>query len=253
MTRANNISSQPSFYLNSIRSWLFLLVLLFPTVSWGQGGSLPPSANEDPSHAQLLNDGLRALAAGKPKEAIELFEKVAASYEEKYRNTKTRILCARSPQESLIYLLEAAKDNMDAKVISPTWADAYFYKAYSLLELGKIHQAKSALERALALSPRNSQYLSEQGHIYQREKNWPMAIQTFQAAETAAREFSPPPAKENELCRAWKGLGYVFVEQSRLDEAEKMYRQCLELNKDDTNAAKELRYIQGLKAKKHTQ
>jgi tetratricopeptide (TPR) repeat protein len=109
------------------------------------------------------------------------------------------------------------------------------------------------LERALALSPRNSQFLSELASIYQGEKNWTTALQTYQLAEAAAREFSPPQVKDAELSRAWRGIGFVLVEQNRLDAAEKMYRQCLELNKNDSIALKELSYVLNLKAKKGDQ
>lgn len=47
-------------------------------------------------------------------------------------------------------------------------------------------------------------------------------------------------------------MGYALVELKRLDEAEKMYRQCLELDKNDSKASNELRYIQNLKAKQGT-
>jgi len=231
----------------------FLLILI-PMISWAQAAPSSSTFNEDHRQAQLLADGVRILASGKPKEAIaQYFEKVVASYEDQYRDTNVRLLCARSTQESLLYLLQSAKDNIATTVISATWADAYYYKAYALVELKQVPEAKTTLARALALSPSNSQYLSELGHIYQWERDWPMALQTFQAAEAAAHDVSPPQTREIELCRAWKGLGYVFVEQNRLAEAEKMYKQCLELKKDDSLAMRELRHIQGLKAKQRSE
>lgn len=80
-----------------------------------------------------------------------------------------------------------------------------------------------------------------------------MALQTFQRAESAAREFSPPDSKNIELSRAWRGLGYVYVELGQIDEAEKMYKQCLDLDKNDQRALNELRYIQNLKTKSGSQ
>jgi len=232
---------------------LVLVILLLPVHAWTQDGS-SPGANEDKRLTQLLDDGSHLATSGKPNQAIEYFEKVAASYEEKFRDEKTRLLfCARWSVESLRYLVEAANEKRDAKIVSSNWAYAYYLKAYSLQDLGRVSEAKVMLERALALSPRNSQFLSELASIYQREKNWPTALQTYQLAEAAAREFSPPKVKDAELSRAWRGMGFVLVEQNRLDEAEKMYRQCLELNKNDSMALNELRYILNLKAKKGDQ
>jgi tetratricopeptide (TPR) repeat protein len=41
----------------------------------------------------------------------------------------------------------------------------------------------------------------------------------------------------------------VYVEQNRLDEAEALYRKCLELDPKDGRAAAELRYVQAQRAK----
>lgn len=148
-----------------------------------------------------------------------------------------------------MYLAEAAKEQKNTTVLSANWAYAYFLKAYALQELGRLPEAKVLLERAISLSPRNAQFLSELGSIFQREKNWPKALQTYKTAESSAREFSPPNTKDVELAAAWRGIAYILVEQNQLDDAEKLYRQCLELNKNDAKASNELRYVLGLKAK----
>lgn len=198
---------------------------------------------------KMIQDGARLAAAGKPQEAIEYFDKVAATYEEKYRDSPTRMRCARWSVESLMYLAEAAKEQKNTTVLSANWAYAYYLKAYALQELGRLPEAKVVLERAISLSPRNAQFLAELGSIYQREKNWPAGLQTYKLAESSAREFSPPNTKDAELASAWRGIAYILVEQNQLDDAEKLYRQCLELNKNDTKASNELRYVLGLRAK----
>jgi Flp pilus assembly protein TadD len=70
-----------------------------------------------------------------------------------------------------------------------------------------------------------------------------MAQKMFEQAEAAAKEFSPPDAKNKELSRAWRGLGYVYVEQGRWDDAEKIYLQCLALDRNDRRAQNELNYV----------
>jgi tetratricopeptide (TPR) repeat protein len=236
-----------------LRTFLVLGIFLFAAPSWAQDPASPNADEEDAKMTQLLQSGAELAHSGKPNEAIEIFDKISTSYEEKYRDSKFKILCARWLTESLFYLLDAAADNRETRVVSANWAYAYYLKAYSLLELGRITEAKALLERALALSPRNSQFLSELGSIYQLEKNWSMALQTFKLAESAAREFSPPNDKELELSRAMRGIAYVLVEQNQLDDAEKIYRQCIELNQNDTKALNELRYVLSLKAKQKAQ
>ncbi|MDR1425221.1 MAG: tetratricopeptide repeat protein [Azoarcus sp.] len=236
-----------------MKRYLFhIIVAVFATVlgsatGWCQDGDASVPDNDEAVIQQTFDEGTRLVQSGKFTEAIQQFDKIIVSYEEKFRDEKTRFFCARSPAESLLYLLEAATAKAgDAKVVSVNWAYAYYLKSYALLELGRLSDVKANLERALALSPHNSQFLSELGNFYQRERNWPKALQTFQLAEAAA-EFSPPDVKNSDLSRAWRGIGFVYVEQKRLEDAEKIYLRCLELDKNDTRAANELRYVQDLR------
>jgi tetratricopeptide (TPR) repeat protein len=229
------------------RIWMAVLVFAVSTLGWAAEEA--PASIDEAGFSQLLEAGTQLVMSGRPAEAIPDFDKIIAGYEAYYREKDTQYYCARWQQETLIYLLEAANKKVSAKVVSSNWAYAYYMKAYSLVELERIAEAKEMLNRAVALSPHNSQFLAELGNIYQREKNWPKALETFQAAESAARDFSPPDLKNSELSRAWRGIGYVYVEQNRLDEAEQVYLQCLELDASDSKAVNELRYIQDLRAK----
>ena len=212
-----------------------------------------PSASNEEVFKQLLEQGGQFATSGKYHDAVSCFNKVILCCEEIYREEKVKLFCARWITESLMYMTEAANSNAAAKIVSILWAYAYYSKGYSLIELGHLSEGKDALDRALALSPRNSQFLSELGSFYQREKNWLKAYETFQAAESAAKEFSPPEQKSVELSRAWRGLGFIYVEQRKLDEAEQMYRQCLELDPADSRAVNELHYVQDLYAKEDKQ
>jgi len=186
----------------------------------------------------------------KSTEAIQIFDSVAAGYENKYKDKNTTFYSARSPAETLSYTLDAANSNKGgATVVSGNWGYAYYLKTYALLDLGRVSEAKGQLQRAVTLSPQNSQFLSELGYVYLLEKNWQSALQIFQRAEAAAKEFSPSNVRDAELGRAWRGMGFVYVELNRLDDAEAMYRKCLELDKNDAAAMRELRYVQSVKAK----
>jgi tetratricopeptide (TPR) repeat protein len=190
-----------------------------------------------------------------PRAAIEKCDKVIAAYKAAYGNRKVKIYCARSPAESAGYLFMAATGlpgtsgkGYDAIVLSSTWSDAYYMKAYALQDMGRIAEAKSALKQALELSPWDSYCWSELGSIYQVEKNWPKAKEYFEEAEAQAQK-SPDDIKARDLARARRGVGYVLVEMGKLNEAEKKYQQCLAANPKDTKAAQELEYVRGLRAK----
>ena len=202
----------------------------------------------DAETVKLLRDGASLIASGQSANAIAAFDQVIAIYDAAFKDEKRKLYSAHTRQETLAYLLEAANAKTDALVVSPNWGDAYYLKGYALVELRKTAEAGAALQRALELAPHNAQYWGELGSVYQLEHNWPAAISAFQSAAEAS-EFSADEQKNADLSRAWRGLGYVYVELNQLDEAEKWYRKCLELDGNDDKAKNELRYIQTQRGK----
>lgn len=203
---------------------------------------------EDVALMQQLQAGAQLLQSGQPARAItDYFDKIIAAYELRYQGEKARLYTGRWQMESLMYLLEAANAKEEPKqnaiIVSQLWSDALYLKGYALIELRRPAEARGALEAALAMAPRNAQYLGELGNLYLGQRNWPAALKIFEQAAAAAKEFSPPDVKNKELSRAWRGLGYVYVEQGRWDDAEKIYLQCLELDRNDRRAQNELNYV----------
>ena len=228
----------------------FLLVFTVIGPAWAEGAGTKPIAMDAQSE-EVLNEGIGALKAGRVEEAInEYFNKVLDYFGKKYADEKRRIYCARTPAETLNYLTRAAADKESAIAAPKTWAYAFFMKGYALMDLRRGPEAKPLIERAVALSPNNAQFLSELGQIHQSAGNWPKALETFQHAEESARDVSPPETRGTDLSRAMRGVGFALIELGRLDEAEKKFRQCLELNKGDQKAIGELKYIQNLREKK---
>ena len=209
----------------------------------------PADPENNPAIVEMLHEARRLIDAKEPAAAIRKCDGVIAAYKAKYGNEKQKIYCAHTPAALLGYLTKAAVDKRNAIGLSGTWADAHFMKAYALVELGRRADAKASLQSALALSPWNSQYLSELGTIYNMEKNWSKALQQFKEAEDNA-PLLPDDTKAQELNRARRGLGYVYVELGKLEEAEKKYEQCLASDPNDRRARAELDYVRELKAKK---
>jgi tetratricopeptide (TPR) repeat protein len=218
--------------------------------AWGQSPSPTPSP-DDAKAMQLLEEGQRLVKAKRPADAIPYFDQVAGLYQSRFKDKNVKYYSARTPTEMLLYMAGAAlsdKPRSDAVAVSANWGYAYYLKAYALIDLGRVGDAKTELLRATALSPQNAQFLAELGHVYQMEKNWTLAMDMFRRAEKAT-EFSPDQARDAEQARAWRGIGYVLVELGRLDEAESMYRKCLALNANDAMAQRELAYVLSQKAK----
>ncbi len=190
------------------------------------------------------------IKSGRPADAVAgPIAQVIAHYENgPGKDRSKRHYCARTPAESLLYLAEAAKDHLDAVVLSPTWANAYFFESSALTDLGRIEESQAALHKALELSPWNSWYLSELGYTYEMQHDFDKALEVFQQAEAAAN-FSPDNLKTIELTHALRGEGYALTELRRLDEAESKYHKALKLDPNDQKSKNELEYIGQLRAK----
>ena len=209
----------------------------------------PSLTTDDSANEKLLAEGIALLRGRKPEEAISgYFDRVIASYEARHRDSSGLVYGARSQAEVLFYLIQAATERKSAVAIGSTWGDALYLKAYALVEVRRLDEAKEALRQALRLSPKNAQYQSELGQIYSYEKNWNKAMEAYQLAASAAEEFSPPVMKISEVTRAWRGMAYVDVELGRLVEAEELYKKCLALNPADRAASGELGLVQSLRA-----
>jgi len=190
------------------------------------------------------------LEEGRPAEAVEQFRKAAAFYEQKYNKPGVRYLCARSQQEMAMVSAEFAlrPKRPEFRFVPILWASSYFWEGYVLIDLKKWSEARTALEHAISLSPRNAIFLSELGHIHQAKKDWPAALETFRRAEEAAA-VSPRESRAEELARALRGQGYALIAMGRLDEAEKLLNRCLNLDPNDRKARGALTYIQRLREK----
>ena len=235
----------------SLLGMMFLVAAVaFPPVA--RGGIDP---EKDPELGKRVAEAENLLKRKQPAAAIAKCDSVINAYQAAYGNRKEKIYCATTSAESLLYLMETAvaadkgkADKRSAIVLSSIWANAYFLKGYALQDLGRLSEAKAMIKRALEFSPQNPHYLCELGEIYQLEKNWPKAMETFKQAE-GENSLAPDETRSVELARARRGIGYVLVEIGKLDEAEKKYEQCLKTDPKDAQAARELEYVRQLKRK----
>jgi tetratricopeptide (TPR) repeat protein len=236
---------------------VFAIALLLSQALPAQAQSLDPAAaasaieattarrDNDARQMQILTAGVELVKQRQPAAAIEgYFDKVIASYEATYPAGGKTVYCASSAPESLFYLAQAAKDKKEAIVLGPAWCDAYYLRAYSLIDLGRKDEARATLEKAIAHSPKDPHYLSELANLSRMEKDWSGALAKYEAAVQMAREFAAPLSRTAELGEALRGKGYVLVELGRLEEAEATYKECLAVNAADRTAMAELEYVQ---------
>jgi tetratricopeptide (TPR) repeat protein len=194
-------------------------------------------------------DQVAELVSGrKPAEAIALLDLIIADQEKANRGETRQIYCARSTTESILYAGMGAQAAKNSVVLGPDWSMAIFLKGFALIDLNKPDEAKPLFDKAVAMSPMNAQFLGELGEWYKSRRDWSHAFDLFDRARAAA-EFSPADMKDHDQRRAMRGMGFVLIEQGKLDEAEVLFRKCLEIDPGDAGAKQELQYIAEQRAK----
>lgn len=219
--------------------WLAALALV---------AAVPASAqkHEDPLEQTAidteLGEAINAIQSGKPAEAIAIVDPLLVKYEKRYAGEKRKIYCAHYPAQAILYVSEAKAANKKSLILDPNWCTALWARGFALIDLNQIDAAVPFLERAVALSPSHPHYLSELGYAYQVQKKWQLSHDMYQRAAAGAALEAGDQRKKS-LRRAWFGMGYDLIELGKLEEAEKVLAQCLELTPDDQKVKDELQYV----------
>jgi tetratricopeptide (TPR) repeat protein len=189
------------------------------------------------------------IKASKPDEAVAVLDALIAAQERTRKADPREAYCARSTQETILYSAMAAKAKKDAVILPESACYSMFLKGFALIDLKRSDEARAWFERALAMAPSNSQFIGELGEWYKSRRDWNKAASLYAQAETASA-FSPADSQTFDKTRALRGRAFVLVERGKLDEAEKLYRQCLTLDPEDTRSKQELQYIAEQRGKK---
>ncbi|MFT3762594.1 MAG: tetratricopeptide repeat protein [Pseudoxanthomonas sp.] len=213
---------------------------------------------EDATHLEKLQLAIKLIGENRHDEAIhDTLDPLIADFEAKYADPETRYYCPNTPAETLAYLVGAAaeSDRGESKfkqtlAVAPTWAYAYYYKAYALLDLDRVEQAQPFLEKALHLAPMNPMFLSELGHLRRMRTDWEGSLAAYADSLDATATASTDEARKLDQARALRGQGYALIELGRLDEAKAKYRKSLKLDPGSSVAKGELEYLDKLKSKK---
>lgn len=212
-----------------------------------------PGADAD---QQKVYDALAMIQAGHIQQAIDgPLAEVIQKYESLYKDSPARVFCARGMVDALAYaalgdkVANADHDGRSVTVIGPAWALAYWARGYAFTEMARYAEARTELEKALALSPMDSQYKIELAYTYQHSRDWNTMLSLDQEAEAYADISTAPEHASDLKCAALRGQGFALVELHRLDEATQAYRSCLKLTPGEPKSLAELEYIKGLRAK----
>src|SRR5678815_2974641 len=82
---------------------------------------------------------------------------------------------------------------------------------YAYSEMARYADARAELEKALALSPLDSQYKNELAFTYLHSRDWEKMLALYREAEGDAGISAIPDEVSNLKCTALRGQGYALV------------------------------------------
>lgn len=201
-----------------------------------------PQPDVEATRSAAVSSAYREIEASNPGKAISILDPVIAAVEADAARTPGKTYCGMSLAETLAYMSMAAQAKTAGVAIGRSYCDALFLKGYSLIDLGRLAEARSYLEKAISFAPMHAHFIVELGQSYRAERNWPKMLELCRSAvfyaDLAGDEF-----KVTDKGLALRCVGYALVEQGKWDEAAAQYRECLKINPNDTKARGELQYI----------
>jgi tetratricopeptide (TPR) repeat protein len=216
-------------------------------VSQSQTATLAPT--EAKKEDDRIDRAAQLMKDGKIADAITILDGMIAEFEKAHpANSDSMVFSASNLMQTIYYSGITATLKKNGVVVEDDWALAYFLKGFALIDLNRPDDALPYLDKAVALSPVDSQYLAERGEWHKSRKQWDQAFADFKAAADAS-DFSEDSIKAHHKARGLRGMGYVRIEQGQLDEAEKLFRQSLKSEPGNEIALSELEYIKSLRSK----
>ncbi len=165
------------------------------------------------------------------KEAEELVEQAeAGTYEEGVYY---------SFDEAFEELLYKVLNQPEKEIRRPVMPMSRIYAVYGILlvELGRTEEAQKVLEKGLRWNPYDMEIRAEYAETWKMQKNNEEYLN--QVIESLKYIYRP-----QYLARAYRDIGYYFVEKKMYSEATFMYYLSMRWEPESKNAAAELYYIE---------
>ncbi|WP_324698816.1 diguanylate cyclase [Novosphingobium aerophilum] len=187
-----------------------------------------------------VSKGFALIRAGKPAQAVKMFDSVILASEQALTGDVRPRLCQSEAAEGSV---AAGK----AVIVSSAVCDAHFGKGFALVDLGRGDLAEAELRRATELAPDNAHFANEYAELFKSRREWQRSYDLFSHAwEIVDKDTKGDDASV--AARALRGMGYNKIEMGQLDEAQKLFRQSLEYDPANAGAKSELDFIAQKKA-----
>ena len=164
-------------------------------------------------------------------QAIDVYQR-GLEYIERPEDRARLLFALGATQERNNQFHEAVTTFQDLISLDPNFDQALNYLGYMLADSGQqLQYALELIERAMELSPNNGAYLDSYGWVQFRLGNYEMALSEL---EKAAGLINNDPI-------IFEHMGDVLKKMGKTSEAERSYRQALEIAPDSLNIEEKMK------------
>ncbi|TDW68835.1 hypothetical protein EDF57_101728 [Novosphingobium sp. PhB55] len=182
-----------------------------------------------------VSKGFALIRAGKPAQAVKMFDSVILASEQALSGDARPRLCQSQAADAPV---AAGK----AVAVSSAVCDAHFGKGFALVDLGRGDLAEGELRRATELAPDNAHFANEYAELFKSRREWQRSYDLFSHA-WALVDKDTKGTDASVAARALRGMGYNKIEMGQLDDAAKLFRQSLDYDPSNAGAKSELDFI----------
>lgn len=204
-------------------------------------------AEIDKGEMTLVNQAAALIVQSQPAEALPILDKVIVANQARYADEKRQVYSGQTLAMTLLNMGDAVAHKGDAVDAGPAYGQALFFKGYVLIDLDRAAEAGAFLDRAVALSPFNPQFLNEDGQWHAKRGDLDQALALYHRAE-ADVALAPEDAQTHIKAVTLRGEGFVLTDMGKLDEAEARYRASLAIEPNNSVSINELKYIRQRRA-----
>jgi tetratricopeptide (TPR) repeat protein len=212
------------------------------------GAPVLARADEAGEDAALVKAALGALREGRDSDVLEITDPAVTRQAERDADTSRLWFCSHSAMEMLLYSAIGKDVKKPVTVLGGDACDALFLRAYALVNLKRLPEARAQLQALTNLAPQYSHYAVEYAFAVRAGGDLDEAMKVYQTAERlSVSPFASAQAKSDHAS-ALRGIGFIQTEQGDLDGAEESYKASLKDEPRNPVAKNELVYIRQLRA-----
>ncbi|MBH0115123.1 tetratricopeptide repeat protein [Novosphingobium sp. YJ-S2-02] len=202
------------------------------------------TGSEEAASAEV-DQAFALIGQKQPAQALDLLAPLIDRFNQQIAEAeKTRmVFCGPTLMEASVYAVLPAIEKKDGLVMGRDVCDAFFAKAYALVELDRKPEALATLQRLTSLAPMHSRYLVELGYAYRINGQNGKAEDAYRMALEHADLGEDDKTKSTNHASALRGIGYMLVEKRDLAAAENAYKKSLKYDPDSAIAKGELEFI----------